>query len=95
LPDTPERQRNYRDPLAADPEGKQYARKWLAQMEPVHFRGGETGWVVIVQEAYEAAIGGTLHRLRLGVIRYGIIALALVGLVMVVLWIAATRLRTG
>ncbi len=92
LPDTPARQHTYRDPVAADPEGAAYDRPWLAYLAPVKLRSVDTGWVVIVQEAYDEAIGRTLQRLRLGLIHHGIIALALVGLVMVVLWIAATRL---
>ncbi|MDY0167998.1 MAG: protein kinase [Thermoguttaceae bacterium] len=92
LPDTPTRQRTYRDPVAADPEGVAYNRAWLAHAAPVELRTADTGWVVIVQEAYDEAIGRTLFQLRAGLIHYGIIALALVGLVMVVLWIAATRL---
>ena len=95
LPDTPARQRDYRDPLAADAEGAPYDRPWLAHMAPVQVRGADTGWVIIVQEAYDVAIGRTLQQLRLGLIHYGLIALALVGLVMVVLWIAATRLSRG
>ncbi len=92
LPDTPARQRDYRDPLAAAPEGERLDRPWLAHMAPIRMRMADTGWIVIVQEAHDAAIGRTLQRLRSGLIHYGIIALALVGLVMVVLWIAATRL---
>ncbi len=95
LPDTSARQRSYRDPLAADAEGGVYDRPWLAHMAPVEVRSAETGWVVIVQEAYDEAIGRTLQQLRAGLLHYGIIALALVGLVMVVLWIAATRLSRG
>ncbi len=92
LPDTPARQRTYRDPLGKDPEGAAYDRLWLAHMAPIQVRAEDTGWVVIVQEAYDEAIGRTLQQLRAGLIHYGLIALALVGLVMVVLWIAATRL---
>ncbi len=95
LPDTPARQRNYHDPLAAAPEGAVLDRPWLAHMAPVQMRMTDTGWIVIVQEAHDEAIGRTLRQLRLVLIHHGIIALALVGLVMVVLWIAATRLSRG
>ncbi|MGW8256833.1 MAG: protein kinase domain-containing protein, partial [Thermoguttaceae bacterium] len=71
LPDVPERQRRYHDPLAADPEGKAYRRHWLAWAEPVEIRGENTGWVVIVQDAYYAAIGNTLDKLTAGLFRYG------------------------
>ncbi|MDZ7619475.1 MAG: hypothetical protein U1E05_20945, partial [Patescibacteria group bacterium] len=92
LPDTSARQRGYRDPLAAAPEGAALNRMWLAHMAPIQMRMADTGWIVIVQEAHDAAIGRTLQQLRRVLIHHGIIALALVGLVMVVLWIAATRL---
>ena len=58
-----ERQENYSDPLAADPEGGDYSRRWLARMEPVRFAAQDTGWIVIVQEAYDTAIGDTLDKL--------------------------------
>ena len=32
-------------------------------MEPVVVRGKDTGWIVIVQEAYDTAIGATLRRI--------------------------------
>jgi hypothetical protein len=55
---------NYVDPLSRDPEGKAYAMHWLAEAAPVTLRNGDSGFVVIVQESYDAAIGGTLARLR-------------------------------
>ena len=92
LPDTVERQTQYRDPLAADADGGDYARQWLACMEPVRVRNQDTGWIVIVQEAYETAIGATLDKLIHGLIRYGVIALGLIVLVMAGLWGIAKRL---
>jgi hypothetical protein len=92
LPDTAQRMNHYTDPLAADPDGKEYDRHWLAQMEPICVRGRDTGLVVIVQEAYDAAIGSTLERLKAGLVRRGLVALALVGVVMISLWWFATRL---
>ena len=44
-------------------------------MEPVKVRDADTGWLVIVQTAYNAAIGSTLDKLAAGLIRYGLIAL--------------------
>jgi hypothetical protein len=64
LPNVPARQRNYVDPLANDREGKVYDRHWLARMEPVKVRDEKTGWVVIVQKAYDEALGTTLSNLR-------------------------------
>jgi hypothetical protein len=86
LPDTPERERNYVDPIANDEAGGAYRRDWLARMEPVKVRDADTGWVVIVQKAYDEAIGTTLSDLRQGLIRYGIAALVMITLVMVFLW---------
>jgi len=94
LPDDnhPQRQQDYRDPLAVDPAGGEYHRHWLARMEPVKVRGEETGWVVIVQEAYDTAIGSTLGRLQNGLLYYGRLALAMIALVMIGLWWFALRL---
>jgi hypothetical protein len=92
LPDTGYRMDHYRDPLAADPDGGEYDRHWLAQMEPIRVRGQQTGLVVIVQEAYDAAIGATLDGLKEGLVRRGLTALLLIVLVMISLWWFATRL---
>jgi hypothetical protein len=92
LPNTGPAQRNYRDPLAADPDGRAYDRQWLAQIRPVVLRGQDTGWAVIVQESYETAIGTTLARLRSRLIGYGLAALAMVVLVLFGLWGMAFRL---
>jgi len=92
LPDTRYRMDQYRDPLAADPDGGEYSRHWLAQMEPIRVRGQQTGLVVIVQEAYDAAIGATLDGLKEGLVRRGLTALLLIVLVMISLWWFATRL---
>jgi len=95
LPDVSRRQRHYSDPLEADPEGEQYKKHWLAQMEPVRVAGRDTGWVVIVQETYEGTIGSTLDKLKAGLVRYGLIALAMIALVMLSLWALAGRLSAG
>jgi hypothetical protein len=94
LPDQkhPERQQDYHDPLAVDPAGGEYDQHWLARMEPVRVRGDDTGWIVIVQEAYDTAIGSTLDRLQSGLLHYGRLALAMIALVMAGLWWFAARL---
>jgi hypothetical protein len=92
LPDTRYRMDHYRDPLAADPDGGEYDRHWLAQMETIRVHGQPTGLVVIVQEAYDAAIGTTLDGLKEGLVRRGLTALSLIVLVMISLWWFATRL---
>jgi hypothetical protein len=97
LPDVPKRQKNYRDPLGNDPEGGAYKCKWLAQMEPVKVRNEDTGWLVIVQTAYDEAIGSTIENLTTGLIRYGLSALVLTALVMTALWAWASSMnrKTG
>ncbi|OHB66778.1 MAG: hypothetical protein A2V70_13170 [Planctomycetes bacterium RBG_13_63_9] len=92
LPDVADRMKHYDDPLAEDPEGGDYRLDWLARMEPVCVRGERTGWVVIVQEAYDTAIGSTLARLKADLVRYGIVALLLVLLVTLIVWRLATRM---
>jgi hypothetical protein len=91
LPNVPSREEDYVDPMAADEEGADYNRRWLARMEPVRVRGKDTGWIVIVQEAYDTAIGGTVERLTEGLIRWGLVALLLVTLIMAGLWAWAAR----
>lgn len=92
LPDDRQREENYRDPLAADPEGGDFDRPWLARMEQVRVGDKDTGWIVIVQEAYDSAIGETLDNLTRGLVRSGAIALGLIALVMAGLWGMAKRL---
>jgi len=93
LPTTPERMRHYPDPVAADPDAAEYRRQWLAQMEPVQVRGQSTGWLVVVQEAYDTAIGAPLERLESGLVRYGLLAVGLIVAVILALWGFAVRLR--
>lgn len=89
LPDTPERQQDYHDPLAANPLGQQYQTRWLAEMQPVEARRQDTGWRVIVQQAYAGApntIGWTMDRLRSDLIHRGLISLAMVVAIILGLW---------
>ena len=92
LPCTSYREEHYHDPLAVDADGGYYDQQWLAEMEPVRVRGQDTGWIVIVQESYDSAIGTTLNRLTHGLIRSGAIALGLIALVMAGLWGMVKRL---
>ncbi|MCE5301911.1 MAG: serine/threonine protein kinase [Planctomycetaceae bacterium] len=86
LPDVRRRQRDYHDPMSQlAPRGGD-ARQWLARMEPVRVRGRETGWIVLVQQSYDAAIGEPLGQLKKSLVRDGLIALTLVALVMAGLW---------
>lgn len=93
LPASPDRRQFYRDPLAADPQGQLYDTRWLAEMYPVMVRGDETGWLVIVQEAYSGTpntIGWTMAQLKSGLIQYGFMALATVVLIVAGLWTFVT-----
>lgn len=87
---------DYRDPVAQ--VAADYAGRWLAAAEPVVFQkrplhGGrapgpalvDNGWVVIVQEHYDAAVH-PVQFLRGRLIRQGLLALGLVLLVMAALW---------
>ncbi len=84
--------RDYRDPLAQAPEGQALDKRWLACIQPVLVRGSETQWVVIVQEAYDRAIGAALDRLRQGLVGYGLAAASMVGVVLLGVWVLALRL---
>jgi serine/threonine protein kinase len=105
LPATPQRQQDYHDPLAQDPMGQDYSGRWLAQMQPVQVRQQDTGWLVIVQQAYSgtpATIGWTMDQLRHGLIRWGLLALTMVVLIILGLWafvvlrvLRAPRLQRG
>jgi eukaryotic-like serine/threonine-protein kinase len=93
LPNEAARKRNYRDPMAADPQGKAYDRRWLAQAEPVRVRGEDTGWLVIVEESYDAAIGSTLDRLKSDLVQFGLMGLATTMVVVAGLWALVLRVR--
>jgi len=91
LPNIPQRQSDYRDPVAEDEDGAEYRRRWLAWMEPIRLSGADTGWVVIVQEGYDTAIGSTLAELRSSLIGYGALGLLCILLLMIALWTLAVR----
>ena len=81
----------YHDPMTGDLAGKRFDRRWLAAQRPVEVRGKKTGWVVIVQQAYDAAIGRPLDELRESFISTGLIALASIAVVLGVLWALVVR----
>jgi eukaryotic-like serine/threonine-protein kinase len=86
-----EERQNYVDPLGQDPLGREYDRHWLAQAVPVGMRDGNTGWEVIVQESYDAAIGRTLERLKSSLFSSGLLAAVLITILSGVLWAWAVR----
>lgn len=91
LPDTQAKEENYVDPLAKDPEGGEYDKHWLAKQQSVSIRDGYTGWIVIVQESYEGAIGNTLERLKSSLLARGLMAVALIAGLSAVLWAIVIR----
>jgi hypothetical protein len=76
---------NYRDPVVGDAAGR-----WLAAAEPVFIPDRpdnvrDTGWVVMVQERYEAATL-PVERLSQQLVRLGLIGLAVIAAVLTALW---------
>jgi hypothetical protein len=82
---------DYQDPMSRDPAGAPYKRRWLAAQRPVVVRGEQTGWVVVVQEAYDHAIGRSLNDLRNSFISTGLITLASIAVVIGLLWAFVVR----
>ena len=82
---------NYVDPLSRDPEGKAYDVHWLAEAAPVALHDGQTGFVVIVQESYEGAIGGTLQRLEDRLFSTSLVAGVSIALATGILWALVVR----
>ncbi len=91
LPETRDEGQNYVDPVAKDPLGKDYDKHWLAQTAGVSMREGNTGWVVIVQESYEGAIGRTLGRLKNTLLSFGLLAAGLIAVLSAVVWASVIR----
>jgi hypothetical protein len=81
----------YVDPLGRDPEGKDYDVHWLADAAPVEMHSGPSGFVVIVQESYDAAIGSTLDRLETRLFSTSLIAGISIALATAVLWALVVR----
>ncbi|MEX0978376.1 MAG: hypothetical protein WDZ48_05975, partial [Pirellulales bacterium] len=82
---------NYVDPLSRDPEGKAYDVHWLAEASPVAMREGDTGFVVIVQESYDGAIGATLQRLKNRLYSTSLVAGVSIVLATTLLWALVVR----
>jgi len=77
---------SYVDPLSRDELGKAYDAHWLAETASVGIRDGYTGWMVIVQERYDNAIGRTLGRLRDSLLEGSLMAGGLIAILSMVLW---------
>jgi hypothetical protein len=86
---------NYHDPMRLDESGQRYNQRWLAAQRPVFVDGKETGWVVIVQEAYEQAIGESLDQLRASFVSTGLITLFAVAIAIGALWTVVVRMLSS
>jgi hypothetical protein len=64
---------------------------WLAEAAPVTLRNGHSGLVVIVQESYDAAIGGTLARLRSRLYSTSLVAGIAIVVATTLLWALVVR----
>lgn len=95
-PDHPGRLVDYHDPVVDKPGAP---RRWLAQMASIPIDGRKPGpdkhFVVVVQEDYRNSIGATLARLKQNLVDNGIIALAIIVIVMIGLWTLAIRMFRG
>jgi eukaryotic-like serine/threonine-protein kinase len=84
---------DYVDPLGDIPVGQQ---DWLAEAAPVPLfdqpEPKDGGLVVVVQESYDGSIGSTLAALKASLLRYGVMALAVIAVVMIGLWTLAVRM---
>jgi hypothetical protein len=92
LPDAEHGDADYRDPLGDDPDGAEYQQRFLAAQAPIEVRGERTGWLVIVQDKYDDAIGETIDGLRSKLMASGQVALAFIAVVMLGLWAMVVRM---
>jgi eukaryotic-like serine/threonine-protein kinase len=92
LPDAKHGEANYRDPLGEDQEGDDYRQRFLAAQAAIEVRGDETGWIVVVQDSFNDAIGSTLSELRDKLMRSGQIAVVVIVAVIVSLWWFVVRM---
>ncbi len=99
-------QRLYQDPLGRHPKGAAFKRKWIAAKREVRLDpmeqgllskrpiDTETGLIVIVQENYDVA-ATPVHQLGSALVFRGVLALAVVFLVVIVLWYFVARALNG
>ncbi len=81
IPDTPEKARNYHDPLAKSSYARgQYQERWLAAYAPVNLgfsTENDGNWIVITQKSYEKSIGNIFQSIEMhfwGVYLHGVVA---------------------
>jgi eukaryotic-like serine/threonine-protein kinase len=91
---------DYQDPLGADGEAADYRGRYLAAEAPIELLtdvGKEkhevpSGWMIIVQDPYQEAIGTTLHELRASLLGSGLTALGIICLVILGQWWSVMRM---
>ncbi len=83
---------HYYDPIGKDKDGSAYSQRYLAAEALVTVRDNPTGWVVLVQNSYQRAIGDTLTELRKSWMTSGLIGLGAVAAVLLALWWFAFRM---
>jgi serine/threonine protein kinase len=92
LPDAKNGDAHYRDPLGDDKEGEDYRQRFLAAQAAIEVRGDPSGWIVVVQESFDEAIGGTLDGLRSKLMTSGQIAIGVIAVVILGLWWMVVRM---
>lgn len=91
LAEMPGRREHYQDPTSMHAEGTAFGGRWLAAAAAVNIGGQDSGWRLIVQQTYDAAIGDTLSTLRRQFSMLGWTALAVVGTILSGLWAFVLR----
>jgi hypothetical protein len=86
---------DYRDVFASHSAGERFGGRWLAAQRPVVVNERDTGWVVVVQESYDHAIGGAVEELRSAFLSTGLLTLAGVAIVIGGLWAFVVRGLSG
>ncbi|WP_460167787.1 protein kinase domain-containing protein [Thermostilla marina] len=97
----PEPTIRFEDPLAKDPEGAAYAKRYLAQMAAIRVpeaseserpRARDVGWAVIVVQDYDSAITEPLQQIRRSLVRWGLAGIMVIGGVLLGLWAMTWRM---
>jgi eukaryotic-like serine/threonine-protein kinase len=83
---------DFKDPLAADKQGKPYRQRYLAAVAAVNVRDVPTGWVVLVEESYDQAIGAALADLSTRLLEIALAGLVVMALVIMGLWWLVIRM---
>ena len=91
---------DYHDPIGNADEGEDYRKTYLAAQSPIEVLQGsgrdatkvQTGWVVIVEDPYQLAIGDSLTQLADTLLGKGLIGLGVIGVVIVGMWWLVLRM---